>query len=76
MNVETAISEYAWADDSIEACREALYDYSAGNDTLIDIIVDGIVKYAKQLKAAEMALHNAGYNNESIERMCDELRKS
>lgn len=51
MNVETAISEYAWADD-------------------------GIVKYAKQLKAAEMALHNAGYNNESIERMCDELRKS
>lgn len=30
----------------------------------------------KQLKAAEMALHNAGYNNESIERMCDELRKS
>ena len=30
----------------------------------------------KQLKAAEMALHNAGYDNESIERMCDELRKS
>lgn len=76
MDIQTALDEYAWADDSIEACREALYDYSAGNDTLIDIIADGIVKYAKQLKAAEMALNNAGYNNGSIARMCDELRKS
>lgn len=42
MDIQTALDEYAWADDSIEACREALYDYSAGNDTLIDIIVDGI----------------------------------
>ena len=36
MDIQTALDEYAWADDSIEACREALYDYSAGNDTLID----------------------------------------
>lgn len=76
MNVETAISEYAWADDSIEACREALQEYSAGNDILVDVIVDGIVKYAKQLHNAEMKLHKQGYNDETIERMCNELRNS
>ncbi len=51
MNIQTALAEYAWADDSIEACREALYDYSAGNDTLIDIIVDGIVKVCQTVKS-------------------------
>lgn len=30
MNIQTALDEYAWADDSIEACREALQEYSAG----------------------------------------------
>lgn len=49
MNVETAISEYAWADDSIEACREALQEYSAGNDILVDVIVDGIVKVCQTI---------------------------